>query len=390
MKKIASIIILMVFCATALLAEESKPLQTVKPPAPAGRMDLLMQSAMQKGLIAGGVVLVGGAKNNYFSKAYGRVSPASDAKETVVDTIFDLASLTKVIATTPAVLKLAEERRLSLVDPVKKWLPAFDGKGWDELLLLNLLTHTSALNDFPLDPANPMQSAINGAAAQSLKGEIGSRFHYADINFILLKEVVRQVSGLPLDEYASKNIYQPLGMKDTAFRPPLEKRDRIAPTAGDNVLITGDPQDYLARQLGGVGGHAGLFSTAGDLAVFCRMLLGGGEVDGKRVMQQRTVDQMTAPYFSRGGRVIRGLGWDIASPYSSPRGNFFSRGSFGHTGYSGTSIWVDPEADIFVILLTTRLDYRNKSGFNQLRSELSTLAVEAFGSPLLLKELEEK
>jgi CubicO group peptidase (beta-lactamase class C family) len=235
-----------------------------------------------------------------------------------------------------------------------------------------------------------MQSAINGAATQSLKGEIGNRFHYADINFILLKEVVRQVSGLPLDEYASKNIYQPLGMKDTAFRPPLEKRDRIAPTVGDNVLITGEPQDYLARQLGGVGGHAGLFSTAGDLAVFCRMLLGGGEVDGKRVLQQRTVDQMTAPYFSRGGRVIRGLGWDIASPYSSPRGNFFSRGSFGHTGYSGTSIWVDPEADIFVILLTTRLDYRNKSGFNQLRSELSTLAVEAFGSPLLLKELEEK
>jgi CubicO group peptidase (beta-lactamase class C family) len=120
------------------------------------------------------------------------------------------------------------------------------------------------------------------------------------------------------------------------------------------------------------------------------MLLGGGEVDGVRVLEQRTVSQMTAPYFSRGGRVIRGLGWDIASPYSAPRGNFFSRGSFGHTGYSGTSVWVDPEADIFVILLTTRLDYRNKSEFSQLRSELSTLAVEAFGSPQLLKELEEE
>ncbi|NJD91594.1 MAG: beta-lactamase family protein [Geobacter sp.] len=349
-----------------------------------------MQAAMEKKLIAGGVVLVGGAKKTYFSRAYGKVSPAGDAKEVAVDTIFDLASLTKVIATTPSILKLAEERKLSLVDPLKKWLVEFEGKGRDELLLLNLLTHTSALNDMPLNPASPMQSAIAAAAAQTLKGEIGSRFHYADINFILLGEVVRRTTGQTLDEYALKSFYQPLGMKDTCFRPPKEKMSRIASTAGDTILITGEVQDYVARQLGGVAGHAGLFSTAGDLALFCRMLLGGGEVDGVRVLEQRTVSQMTAPYFSRGGRVIRGLGWDIASPYSAPRGNFFSRGSFGHTGYSGTSVWVDPEADIFVILLTTRLDYRNKSEFSQLRSELSTLAVEAFGSPQLLKELEEE
>ena len=390
MKFIVSLILLMAFSGATLLAAEIPPEPAVMPVAPVTRIDQLMQGAMQKRLIAGGVVLVGGAKKTHFSRAYGKLSPAVDAKEVVVDTIFDLASLTKVIATTPSILKLAEERHLSLVDPVKKWLADFEGKGRDELLLLNLLTHTSALNDMPLNPANPMQSAIAVAAAQILKGEIGSRFHYADINFILLGEVVRRTSGQPLDEYAAKSFYQPLGMKDTSFRPPLEKKSRIASTAGDTILLTGEVQDFVARQLGGVAGHAGLFSTAGDLALFCRMLLGGGEVDGVRVLQQRTVSQMTAPYFSRGGRVIRGLGWDIASPYSAPRGNFFSRGSFGHTGYSGTSVWVDPEADIFVILLTTRLDYRNKSEFSQLRSELSTLAVEAFGAPLLLKELEEE
>lgn len=350
-----------------------------------------MQGGMQKGLIAGGVVLVGSSKKNIFIKSYGRLSPAADAKPAAMDSIYDLASLTKVIATTPAILKLAEERRLSLVDPVKKWLPEFDGKGRDDLLIMNLLTHTSAINDLPLDPARAMQSAIEGGASQVLKGEIGSRFHYADINFILLAEIVKRVTGQPLDQYARQSFYMPLGMNDTCFAPlSAEKALRVAPTVGDDILITGQPQDYVARQLGGVAGHAGLFSTAGDLAIFCRFLLGGGEVDGKRVMQQRTVSQMTAPYFSRGGKVVRGLGWDIASPYSAPRGNFFSRGSFGHTGYSGTSIWVDPEADIFVILLTTRLEYRNKSEFNRLRGELSTLAVETFGSPQLLKELEEE
>ena len=179
-------------------------------------------------------------------------------------------------------------------------------------------------------------------------------------------------------------------MSDTGFLPSADKRSRAAVTVGDGTRqIIGDPQDYLARQLGGVAGHAGVFSTASDLAVFCRMILCGGGYAGKEMMEERTVLQMTAPYFSRGGKVVRGLGWDIASPFSSPRGGFFSRWSFGHTGYSGSSIWIDPEADLFVILLTTRLEYRKKSIFSQMRSELSTIAVESFGKPVSLKELED-
>jgi len=378
---------------TPVLAEElpaTPPAEVKQPPAPAARIDQLMENAIRKGLISGGVVLVGNADGTHFIKGYGRVTAAAEARSMTVDTIFDLASLTKVIATTPAILKLAEEGKLSLVDPVRKWFAEFDGKGKDELLLLNLLTHTSALNDFSLDTANPMQSAIQGAAAQKPNGEFGSRFHYADINFILLAEIVRRASGVPLDEYTADKFYAPLGMKDTAFRPAADKKGRIAATGGDEPQqYCGEPQDYLCRQLGGVAGHAGLFSTAADLALFCRMIIGNGQLDGKRLMEQRTVNQMTAPYFSRGGRVIRGLGWDIVSPFSSPRGSFFSRVSFGHTGYSGTSLWIDPDADLYVILLATRIEYRKKGEFNQLRSDLSTLAVEAFGRPLSLQELEE-
>lgn len=353
-------------------------------------IDTLLAESIRKGIISGGVVLIGGAERIHFARGYGRVAPSADARQMTVDTIFDLASLTKVIATTPSILKLAEEKKLSLIDPVKKWFPEFEGKGKDDLLILHLLTHTSTLNDFSLDPAGPMQSAISGAAAQKLNGEIGNRFHYADINFILLAEVVRRASGTPLDEYAAKKIYRPLDMKDTGFRPSVALKGRIAATVADEPQpITGEPQDFLARRLGGVAGHAGLFSTVDDLALFCRMILGGGQLDGIRVMDQRTVDQMTAPYFSRGGKVIRGLGWDIASSFSSPRGGLFSRGSFGHTGYSGTSIWIDPNADLYVILLTTRLEYRKKSEFSHLRGALSTLAAEAFGAPVLLKELED-
>jgi len=383
------LIIIALFIPTLLSASETP--DRIFTATPARRIDQLMESSIQKTLISGGVILIGSRDRTLFEKAYGRVSSAVDARQMTVDTIFDLASLTKVIATTPAILKLAEEGKLSLVDPVKRWFPEFEGKGKDDLLVMHLLTHTSALDDFSLIPEKPMQSAVDGAAAQPLKGEIGSRFHYADINFILLGEMVRRVSAEPLNDYTAKSFYQPMKMTDTGFLPSAGMKSRAATTVGDQSLqFVGEPQDYPARQLGGVAGHAGLFSTAADLAAFCRMMLSGGRASDRQIMAERTVSQMTAPYFSRGGKVARGLGWDISSPYSAPRGGFFSRSSFGHTGYSGTSIWIDPDADLFVILLTSRLEYRKKADFGQLRSELSTLAVEAFGQPVSLKELEEE
>jgi CubicO group peptidase (beta-lactamase class C family) len=345
------------------------------------KIDLLLANATSRGLIAGGVVLVGNRKGILFEHAYGRSSAEPTAPPTDIDTIFDIASLTKVIATAPAILKLAEERKLSLVDPIVKWFPEFAGKGKNDLLVLNLLTHTSGLDDFPFAAANPLHSAVEGAASQTLKGEIGSRFKYADINFILLGEMVRRVTGTGLDQYAAASFFTPLGMKDTAFNPGRDRASRFSATvSADKTMLLGLVQDPEARQLGGVAGHAGVFSTARDLARFCCMFLNEGEFAGKRILSGRAVRQMTAPYFSRGGNVIRGLGWDISSPFSSPKGNGFSEVSFGHTGYSGSSIWLDPSADIFVVLLTARLDYKNTKDFSQLRNDLSTLSAELFSS----------
>ena len=349
------------------------------------RIDALINDAIGRNLISGGVVLIGSRDKVLFEKAYGRTSPLPDAPAMSVDTVFDIASLTKVVATTPAILKLAEEGRLSLLDPAVKWFPELAGRGKDAILVLNLLTHTSGLDDVPLYGDNPMESAIEGAAAQKLKGEVGSRFRYADLNFILLAELVRRATGAQLDLYAYASFYLPLGMADTSFRP--RDKGRFCPTLFDGRLLLGEAQDPLCRQLGGVAGHAGLFSTAGDLARLCRMMLSGGTLEGKRVLEKRTVDQMTAPYFSRRGEVVRGLGWDISSPFSSPRGSGFSRVSFGHTGYSGSSIWIDPVSDAFVILLTARLEYKNTHEFSRLRSELSTLAARLFGVPLELGEM---
>ena len=350
------------------------------------QLDRLMADEMARGLIAGAVVMVGTSKGVLFEKAYGRVSPEQGSRPMTLDTLFDIASLTKVIATAPSILKLAEERRLSLVDPVRRWLPEFAAR--DDLLILHLLTHTSGLNDFSLNPANPLQSAIDGAAAQKPKGLVGSRFHYADINFILLAEIVRRVSGLPLDRYAEQKIFAPLGMRDTLFNPDRERVFRCSATlAGERQLMVGQAQDYLARELGGVAGHAGLFTTAGDLARFCMMMFNHGELGGHRVLSARTVDQMTAPYFARGGEVVRGLGWDIASPYSSPRGNGFSEISFGHTGYSGSSLWLDPNADVFVVLLTTRIDYQHTKEMSRLRGDLSTIVAAQLAPQRVITEL---
>jgi len=353
--------------------------------ADTARIDALLADAISHNLIAGGVVLVGNRDRVLFERAYGRVSGVPEARALTVDTVFDLASLTKVLATTPSVLKLAEERRLSLIDPIVKWFPEMAGRGKDAILILNLLTHTSGLDDIPLSSANPIGSAIEGAAAQALKGEVGSRFKYADLNFILLAELTRRATGAGLDLYTQASFYRPLGMTDTSFNP--SDKGRCSPTLCDDRLYIGEVQDTLSRQLGGVAGHAGLFSTARDLSRFCRMMLAGGTLDGKRVLAKRTVDQMTAPYFSRGGDVVRGLGWDIASPYSSPRGLGFSKVSFGHTGYSGSSIWIDPVSDTFVILLTARLDYKNVHEFNRFRGDLSTLAAQLFGVPPELREM---
>lgn len=344
-------------------------------------INALLERARTRKLIAGGVVLVGNHAGLLYSTARGHMSDIPGAAALDEHTLFDLASLTKVLATTPAVMKLLEAGRMTLTDPLTRWFPEFQGSGREDITILNLMTHTSGLNDLIVPANDPMNLSIRQAAAQGQWHEPGSRFRYADINFILLGELVRRVSGMPLDLFCSQQIFSPLGLTETMFRPPPQLAAVIAPTLGtEQPPERGIVQDMNARRLGGVAGHAGLFASAADLARFARLILCGGVLDGERIFSERTVAQMTAPYFYSNGRVVRGLGWDIDSPYSAPRGSHFSSMSFGHTGYSGSSLWIDPQRDLFVIVLTVRLDYRNIGLFNRLRRDISTIAVTAFPS----------
>jgi len=337
-------------------------------------LDTLVQNAVRRGLISGAVVLVGNHKETLYAQAAGRAGFEKDARPLTLSTVFDVASLTKVFATTPAIIRLMDQGSLSLLDPLSRWFSEFNGS---EITILHLLTHTSGLHDGMLDHDAPLESAIHRAAEKAGNVPAGTHFQYADINFILLGNLVRRVSSMGLDQYCQESFYKPLNMMNTGFNPGV-KADTAATLGGRNGVLNGVVQDPNARLLGGVAGHAGLFSTAGDLARFARMLLSGGELDQRRVLSSRSVSQMTAPYYFKNGRIVRGLGWDRESPFSSPKGSLFSEVSFGHTGYSGTSVWIDPEADLYVVLLTTRINYSNRRSFNRLRSDISTVAAALF------------
>lgn len=350
-------------------------------------IDIMLENAIRRGLISGGVVTVGNRHGQLYSTAQGRLYPDPTAPLLTERTLFDTASLTKVLATAPAVMKLLEQGRITLLDPLSRWFPEFEGTDREEITILNLLTHTSGLDDVEITIDDPLRGLIEKAMLQNNGTLPGNRFRYADINFILLGELVKRVSTLTLDKFCTEYIFAPSGMAETTFLPQ-PGFNLIAPTTSlNNSLKAGVVQDMNARRLGGVAGHAGLFSTASDLNRFATMILGLGTYNGVQVFKERVITQMTSPYFSNKGRVIRGLGWDINSPFSSPRGSYFSDMSFGHTGYSGSSIWIDPEQDLYVILLTVRLDYTNVRQFNQLRSDISSLAVSVFSTPRIAVEI---
>ena len=296
-----------------------------------------------------------------------------------LDTVFDAASLTKVVATLPCVLALQEEGRLRIDDPVTRHLPEFTGG--DEVLLHHLLTHTSGMPaGVPREP--PWSGHAEGVRrALALRPEMppDTFFRYSDVNFILLGEIVRRASGRPLDAFASQRIFAPLGMDSTRFNPPTDWQSRIAPTERDEngVLLRGVVHDPTARRMGGVAGHAGLFTSAADLARYARMILGGGELDGVRVLQaaslRATQSVQTPPTLVE----RRGYGWDLDSPFSRPRGRLFPPGSFGHTGFTGTSLWLDPYSQSFAIFLSSRLHPQGGGSVRDLYEAVGTAAAQA-------------
>ena len=381
--------ILTAVCLTLCGAIRSAAADELMDAGRAVSIDLLLDSAIRRNMIDGGVVVIGNRSGVLFRTARGGYTSAEGFTTVNERTLFDIASLTKVVATAPAIMKLLENGRISLVDPITRWFPELEGSGREEVTLLNLLTHTSGFDDISLPADSPLVSAIQKTATYPAWKQPGDRFRYADINFILLGELVQRATGKPFDLFCREQIHAPLGMADTQFLPQ-HSAEQIAPTIGaTGEAQTGIVQDENARRMGGIAGHAGLFSSASDLSRFATMILNSGTSRQEQIFNERTVSQMTAPYFSANGTIIRGLGWDISSPFSSPRGSSFSDMSFGHTGYSGSSIWIDPERDLYVIVLTIRRDYRDIRQFSRLRSGISTIAASVFSRPRDIDQLVE-
>jgi uncharacterized protein YbbC (DUF1343 family)/CubicO group peptidase (beta-lactamase class C family) len=346
-------------------------------------IDRAIGEAIAQGKLPGAVVVIGHDGKIVYQKAYGRRAIVPEPEAMTADTIFDLASLTKVVATTTALMQLFEQGKFRLNDKVTDYIPEFQG-GKSGITLRNLFTHFSGLKpDVPLaQPWSGYQTGIKLACTVPPDGPPGARFVYSDINFILLGELVHRLSGQTLSDYARDHIFRPLGMKDTMFQPPAALGARIAPTervTKESPPLRGVVHDPTARNMGGVAGHAGVFSTAQDLARFAQTMIDGGELDGVRILSAATIQKFTEPQTPPDQPILRGLGWDIDSPYSGNRGELFPIGSFGHTGFTGTSIWIDPSSRTYVILLANSIHPSGHPSLTALRGKVATIAAAAVG-----------
>src|ERR1039458_478416 len=346
-------------------------------------MDQVIQEAIQQNRLPGAVLIVGHDGKVVYRQAYGQRALVPRAEAMTADTIFDLASLTKVIATTSSLMKLFEQGRFRLNDKVTDYIPEFQG-GKTDITLRNLFTHFSGLApDVPLKPEwTGNETGLQLAYTGKPTGAPGVRHVYSDINFILLGELVHRLSGQTLAEYSRQNIFLPIGMKETMFQPPAAWIPRIAPTERpdkNSDPLRGVVHDPTARNMGGIAGHAGLFSTADDLARFAQMMLNGGELDGVHLFNPLTVEKFTEPQTPPDQSILRGLGWDIDSPYSSNRGELFPIGSYGHTGFTGTSIWIDPSTRSYVILLENSVHPDARPSLVPLRARVATIVAASLG-----------
>ena len=381
-----------IFCLTASIAvictsclrwpDAPQPPQELVRTFDQGKLDAIgvaIHEARGEKRLPGGVLWLE-RQDVSFHRAYGMASTRPVSTVAQGDTIYDAASLTKVVATTPAVLLLHERGKLNVQDPVRVHLPEFTGQGREAITIRQLLTHTSGLRpDISVNGWSGHQECIAKCMAELPRAAPDERFIYSDINFQLLDEVVRRVSKKRLDVFCAEEIFGPLKMHDTGYNPPAAKRTRIAPTTvTDGKALLGVVHDPRARKTSGIAGHAGLFTTAPDLARYARMLLQAGELDGVRLIKPETVQLMTSVQTPSSLPARRGLGWDIDTGYSSPRGHKFPLGSFGHTGFTGPSLWIDPHSKTFVVFLCNRVHPTERGpSVVPLRRTIGTLAAEA-------------
>jgi uncharacterized protein YbbC (DUF1343 family)/CubicO group peptidase (beta-lactamase class C family) len=378
---------LMVFFIAVMCASSLARAQTTEAaPFRLGVIDGVVQGAIRDEQIPGAVVLVGHDGEVIYRKAFGERALEPRREPMTLDTIFDLASLTKVVATTTAVMQLVQQGQIRVNEPVTKYIPEFGENGKEEITVRELLTHHSGL-PASLDLSQPWEgrdTALRMAYAEKPIYAPGSRFVYSDVDFIVLGALVERVSQTPLNEYCEKNIFAPLKMTLTRFLPPAVRLPKIAPTQYDehDKMLRGVVHDPTARRMGGVAGHAGLFSTADDLAKFAQALL-----SGTTILSPLMVEKMTTPQQPPTSPVLRGFGWDIDSPFSSNRGDLLPVGSFGHTGFTGTSLWIDPTTRTFIIVLTNAVHPRGKGSAMALRSKIATAVAAAL--PLTVAETDE-
>jgi uncharacterized protein YbbC (DUF1343 family) len=350
----------------------------------AAELDRVIDQAIEQGRMPGAVLLVGHEGKVVYRKAYGKRALVPEPEAMTVDTIFDCASLTKVVATTSSLMKLFQEGRFRLNDKITDYIPEFQG-GKSEITLRQLFTHFSGLQpDVPLTTQwTGYDTGIKLACTFKVGGPPAARYVYSDINFMLLGELVHRLSGKMLNDYARENIFLPIGMKESMFQPPASLVPRIAPTERWPVK-TGTPlrgvvHDPTARNMGGVAGHAGLFSTASDLSRFAQMMLNGGELDGVRLFSPLTVAKFIEPQTPPDQPILRGLGWDVDSPHSGNRGELFPIGSYGHTGFTGTSIWIDPLTKTYVILLANSVHPDLRPALTPVRAKVATIVAANVG-----------
>jgi len=343
----------------------------------------ILNSAVQDHLIPGAVLIVGHHGKVVYRRCYGSRSLEPVQERMTLDTVFDMASLTKPLMTATAVMQLYEQGKLSPNDPVSKYVPDFAANGKQDITIRQLLTHYSGLPpDISLaDPWEGKQEAYTRAFAVKPIHPPGVQFVYSDVNFIVLGALVEKISGLTLDEYAQRFIIKPLGLTHTRYLPPVSWKPSIAPTQYDQGgMLRGVVHDPTSRRMGGVAGHAGLFSTGDDMAVYAQNLL--DRLAGRPShfpLSRIVLQKMVAPEQPATGTALRGFGWDIDSPYSGNRGTLFPVGSFGHTGFTGTSLWIDPVSDSYVVLLTNSVHPNGPKSITELRGKVADVAAVALG-----------
>ncbi len=347
------------------------------------QISALVDAAIRDGDLPGAVVCFADRNQILYLHAFGDRQVEPSVLPMTTDTVFDLASITKPVATATSIALLSQRGQIDLNAPVSQYLPEFKGHKKETITVAECLLHVSGLtpDNALADYQDGPETAWRRICELKLRSDPGTKFAYSDVGFIVLGKLVEKVSGQPLDVFAKENVFVAMGMDETTFNPPSHLKSRAAPTEKQSDgWLRGEVHDPRASRLGGVAGHAGLFSTANDLVKFGQNLLDASHGDSS-VIERETFDRMTAPHDvpRDNPRGTRTLGWDHQSPYSSNRGTALSDRAFGHGGFTGTVLWIDPEKDLIFLFLSSRLHPDGKGSVNRLAGEIVTRVADAIG-----------